>query len=72
MAVATLRRPLDRVSAARALFKMRTSPFWTHFAYDVTADGQRFLVDTAVGDLTPPSVDLVLSWPAALKRGQLP
>jgi hypothetical protein len=56
------------VGGARALFKIRTSPFWTHFAYDVAPDGQRFLIDAAVGDPAPPSVDIVLNWPAALKN----
>ncbi len=37
------------------------------FSYDVGPDG-RFLVNTDVGDATPPSPTIVLNWPAALRR----
>jgi len=35
-------------------------------SYAATADGQRFLIDTAVGAIRP--MTLVLNWTAALSR----
>ena len=37
------------------------------FSYDIGPDG-RFLVNTDVGDATPPSPTIVLNWPAALRH----
>lgn len=48
--------------------QVRLAPFWSRFGYDVTADGQRFLVEAAVGETAPPSVNILLNWTAALKR----
>jgi hypothetical protein len=36
--------------------------------YDVTADGQRFLMTITPGDEVVPPITLVQNWPAALKR----
>jgi hypothetical protein len=36
--------------------------------YDVSADGQRFLVKTPVGAGPPASATVVLNWSAALKK----
>ncbi len=38
------------------------------FSYDVSADGQRFLVNTDVGELTSSPLTVVLNWTAELKR----
>jgi Tol biopolymer transport system component/predicted Ser/Thr protein kinase len=38
------------------------------FTYDVAADGQRFLVNTDVGEVVSPSPTVVLDWAAELKR----
>jgi eukaryotic-like serine/threonine-protein kinase len=38
------------------------------FSYDVAPDGQHFLVNTDVGDATPPSPTIVVNWPAALRH----
>jgi len=38
------------------------------FSYDVSADGQRFLVNTDVGDVTSPALTIVLNWAAELKK----
>jgi eukaryotic-like serine/threonine-protein kinase len=39
----------------------------THQQYAVTGDGQRFLVNTVVGEPTAPPIRIVLNWQAALK-----
>ncbi|MGH9315596.1 MAG: protein kinase domain-containing protein [Thermoanaerobaculia bacterium] len=36
--------------------------------YDVSADGQRFLMTTPVGEGTSLPIDLIVNWPAALKK----
>jgi Tol biopolymer transport system component len=38
------------------------------FSYDVSADGQRFLVNTDVGEVTSPPLTVVLDWTAGLKK----
>jgi serine/threonine protein kinase len=52
----------------KALFKTRmlTGLIKPWIDYDVTADGQRFLIGTQVGEATPVSV--LLNWSAGLKR----
>jgi hypothetical protein len=37
-------------------------------AYDVTADGGRFLVNTAVDRRAPSSIAIVVNWPALVAR----
>jgi hypothetical protein len=55
-------RPL----AVRSLFEMRTEvPL---FVYDVSPDGQRFLVNTRVQEAASEPITLVVNWPALLKR----
>ena len=52
----------------KALFKTRllTGLIQPWIEYDVTADGQRFLIGTQVGEPTPVSV--ILNWMAGLKK----
>jgi eukaryotic-like serine/threonine-protein kinase len=38
------------------------------YNYDVTADGQRFLLNTAVGGAALPPLNLILNWEAQLKK----
>ena len=38
------------------------------WGYDLTPDGQRFVVSIDVGDVTPPPIHIVLGWPAAIRR----
>ncbi len=52
-----------------ALFKTRivsAGPMLLGLQYDVTADGQRFLISTMVGEATPVSV--ILNWTAGLEQ----
>ena len=56
-------------SAPKALFKTRMlARSRLYHEYDVTADGQRFLIGTLIGEskATPPTV--ILNWTAELKR----
>lgn len=54
------------VGAAKALFETRPQRNGT--AYDVTGDGQRFLVNTLLQAQTSAPLTLVVNWPAALKK----
>ena len=42
------------------------NPYRTN--YDVTADGQRFLVNTRTADNTPSPITVTLNWPELLKQ----
>ena len=57
------------VGAARSLFTMRPVNN-QRFMYDVSSDGQRFLVNTPVDDSGPAQapITLVINWPAIVKR----
>ena len=52
----------------KALFKTRmlTGLIQSGIEYDVSADGERFLIGTQVGEATP--VSIILNWPAALRQ----
>jgi len=55
------------VGAVRALFEIRRGG--PGYVYDVTPDGQRFLINTPVEQKEPPApVTLVVNWTADLKR----
>jgi serine/threonine protein kinase/Tol biopolymer transport system component len=54
------------VSAARRLFQVR--PVTPRYYYDVSADGQRFLVNTAVESSASIPVTLLVNWPDLLKK----
>lgn len=55
-----------QVGEVRPLFDTRSYDDTLH--YDVSPDGQRFLVGTAVGPTGPPQITLVTNWTADLKR----
>jgi hypothetical protein len=58
------------VGTARALFRIRRRPFvrLDAFPYAVSPDGQRFLVNTFVEDVTSSPITLATNWHSALKR----
>ncbi|HEX4948987.1 MAG TPA: hypothetical protein VFZ34_20075, partial [Blastocatellia bacterium] len=57
------------VKSVRALFELpRASLVDVSYTYDVTSDGQRFLVNKAVGREGPTPMTLVQNWTAGLKR----
>ncbi|MGH9803167.1 MAG: TolB family protein, partial [Blastocatellia bacterium] len=60
--------PTFEFARPKALFKTRLLPghYNLGIEYDVTADGQRFLIGTLVDE--PPPVQVLLNWAAGLKR----
>jgi eukaryotic-like serine/threonine-protein kinase len=54
------------VGGVRKLFQVR--PVTPRYYYDVSADGQRFLVNTAVESPASGFITLVVNWPALLKN----
>jgi len=61
-ATSTFRTPLPKI-----LFESRVSQKG-EWSYDVTPDGQRFVINVAVGDSTPAPINVILNWTAALPR----
>jgi Tol biopolymer transport system component len=58
-------RPELQVGTVRPLFDTRAK-FQLRYPYDVSPDGQRFLINNMVGEAAP--VTLVVNWPALLKK----
>jgi Tol biopolymer transport system component len=57
------------LGAPKVLFAARTmSHYGLSHEYDVTPDGQRFLVGIAVGDSRKPAPTVLLNWQAELKK----
>ena len=58
------------VRAIPTLFAVRPRPMVTlgDYPYDVSADGQRFLVNTLVEETTSAATTLVVNWTAGLKK----
>jgi Tol biopolymer transport system component len=54
-----------RVGTPKPLFQL---PEGANFAWDVTPDGERFLIGVPVVKSTSRVLDLVVNWPAALKK----
>ena len=54
---------------AISLFNTRTLPPSVYRTnYDVTKDGQRFLMKTTAGDAPPHSITVLVNWYASLKQ----
>jgi hypothetical protein len=63
------RVPPFEVGAVRSLFDTGApSTINPRSAYDVSPDGQRFLVNTLVEQAEPAPITLVVNWRALLKR----
>lgn len=62
--------PTFEAGAPQALFEVETpeaiAPYPTHYA--VTADGQRFLVNTVIDQPARPAITVMLNWASALRR----
>ena len=67
-AVEIKRNQLLEPGTPKPLFELH-SRFWRpdEYDYDVSADGQRFLVNSIVESGESPSVYLIVNWPALLK-----
>jgi Tol biopolymer transport system component len=62
-----------QVGVVRPLFEVRRRlaawpPYGTGWNYDVSADGQRFLVNTVTEQATPTPITVVVNWTAGLKK----
>jgi eukaryotic-like serine/threonine-protein kinase len=61
-----------KVDAVRPLFEVRPRvvPYlgWQDSVFDVSSDGQRFLINTAVTQTVSAPINLVVNWPALLKK----
>ncbi len=71
MAVQVKEGPTFEAAAATPLFQTRRREHVSStdlFSYDVSADGQRFLVNTSIGEETTVPITLVQNWTADLKR----
>ena len=55
-------------SAPKALFQTQVVRYDAPNRYDVSADGQRFLINTPVGEVSQTPITVVLNWTAGLKR----
>ena len=55
------------VGAVRALFDVRPGAGGASF-YDVSADGQRFLINMANREATPAPITVVVNWTAGLQK----
>ena len=58
------------VGGVRTLFAVRPRPMVTlgDYPYDVSVDGQRFLVNTVVEETTSTPITLVVNWRAGPKK----
>jgi eukaryotic-like serine/threonine-protein kinase len=70
MAVPVKSGPLFEAGTPAPLFDFDplTSPLMGRFAYQPTADGQRFLVLQLVGGSASPPINVVVNWQAGLKK----
>jgi Tol biopolymer transport system component len=70
MAVPVSLRPTFQAEEPKTLFRTRVplmaNAFRSH--YDVSADGERFLVNTAPPSVRPPAIHVVMDWRALLLR----
>ena len=64
--------PELKIGTPTVLFETRVVPgggIGTNANYDVSADGQRFIVASRLGDTDNPPITIVLNWTAALATG---
>jgi hypothetical protein len=63
-------RPSFEPEAPQSLFDVDVVAvgFSSVLEYDVTADGNRFLVDTRGGSASAPPLNVVVNWDAGLKK----
>jgi Tol biopolymer transport system component len=70
MAVTVSRSPAFKTEGLTPLFQTRVPILANRvrWHYDVSADGQRFLVNTTPASVPPPAIHVVLDWRALLPR----
>ena len=57
-----------QAGTATPLFRIDPPPGAMSVPYDVSADGQRFIVNTIVPSKLPPSLTVLINWPARLDK----
>jgi hypothetical protein len=62
-----LKGTASRVTAIKPLFSLGAQARNSGVAYDMTPDGQRFLVSRQVENTGAPSLLLIQNWPASFK-----
>jgi hypothetical protein len=67
MAVTVKTGATFEADAPRALFQTELNLNALRQSYAVSANGQRFLLNTSA-DAGPPAITVVLNWPALLKK----
>jgi dipeptidyl aminopeptidase/acylaminoacyl peptidase len=72
MAVRVSLRPTFTIEGSTPLFRTRVPILANGYRwhYDVSADGERFLVNTTPGYVPPPAIHVVLDWRALLPRSE--
>ncbi len=60
--------PELEIGVPKSLFVTQIKSLSTSTEYDVSADGQRFLINTRVEEKDPTPITLVLNWFEELKR----
>ena len=63
--------PTLAAGEAHALFRVRKAAGYPSTTYEISRDGQRFLVSVPIEPPPPKAMTVVLNWPALLKdRGR--
>ena len=65
---ARLRRNFVTSSACGVCGKDSIDAIRVRASYDVSADGQRFLVNTDMGGVTSPPLTAIVNWPAGMEK----
>jgi hypothetical protein len=56
------------VGTPRPLFQTQVSTFGAPNRYDVSADGQKFLVNSSVQETSRVPLEVIVNWAAGLKK----
>jgi hypothetical protein len=70
--MAVLVKPGATFGSPQPLFATRLSPQQSLADYDVTPDGQRFLINQPVTDTGNEPITVIVNWPELLKKGAGP
>jgi hypothetical protein len=68
MAVDTKLGATFSMGTPHALFQTQVSGFMSPNRYDVSADGQKFLINSIAQETSPTPITVIVNWAATLKR----
>ena len=60
--------PVFETSAPQPLFQTRVNSYMSPDRYAVSADGQRFLINSTVQESSQTPITVILNWTAGLKK----